>query len=159
MATRAGGGGGGGASWLSERNNFRNSESVLLKCLPSSFSSVQLTQFWRRCCLKIFKMAALASLGYWNGMILAILNLHVAPMPTPPSLGSIRLRVLEQMWFNDFQDGHPDGIAKRNDLSNSESLCCSDASRQVSAQSNLRFGKRCHLKNFKMATMVAILDN
>ena len=37
------------------------------------------------------------------GMILAILNLHVAPM-TPTSLGSIRLSVREQMWF---QDGHP----------------------------------------------------
>ena len=29
---------------------------------------------------------------------------------------------------------------------------------QVSAQSNLRFGRRCHLKIFKMADMVAILD-
>ena len=39
----------------------------------------------------------------------------------------------------------------------SESLCCSNASHQVSAQSYLLFGK-CHLKIFKMATMVAILD-
>ena len=29
---------------------------------------------------------------------------------------------------------------------------------QVWAQSTLRFGRRCHLKNFKMAIMVAILD-
>ena len=47
--------------------------------------------------------------------------------------------------FQPFQDGH-------NDLSNSESLCHSDASHQVSAQSDLRFGRRCHLKNFMMTT-------
>ena len=49
----------------------------------------------------------------------------------------------------------PSWIAERNDFSNSESLCRSDAYHQVSAQSNLRFGRRCCLKNFKMA---AILD-
>ena len=68
------------------------------------------------------------------------------------------------MWFQDFQDGcsgsHlPSWIAKLNDLSNSESLCRSNASHQKkkkkknSTQSNLRFGRRCCLKNFKMATM------
>ena len=67
------------------------------------------------------------------------------------------------MWFQEFQDGdpgihRPSWIAKLNDLSNSESLCHSYASHQVSAQSNLRFGRRCCLKNFKMAAMVAILD-
>ena len=41
------------------------------------------------------------------------------------------------------------------DFSNSESLCCSDASHQVSAQSNLLFGRRCHLKNMKMAPVEA----
>ena len=41
--------------------------------------------------------------------------------------------------------------------SNSESLCHSDASHQVSAQSVILFG-RCRLKNFKMASMAAILD-
>ena len=67
-------------------------------------------------------------LGYGNGTILAILNLHVATMPPT-----------------------------KNDFSNSESLCQCDASHQVSAQSALRFG-RCRLKNFKMATMAVILD-
>ena len=47
---------------------------------------------------------------------------------------------------------------QRNDLSNSESLRCSDASHQILAKSNLHVGRRCHLKNFKMATMVVILD-
>ena len=41
---------------------------------------------------------------------------------------------------------------------NSESPCHPDASNQVSAQSDLPFGRRCGLKNFKMATMAAILD-
>ena len=45
-----------------------------------------------------------------------------------------------------------------NDFRDSESLCCSHASRQVSAQSDLWFGRRCHLKNFKTATVAAILD-
>ena len=40
-------------------------------------------------------------------------------------------------------------------FSNSESPCHPDASRQVSAQSDLMCGRRCSLKNFKM---VAILD-
>ena len=58
--------------------------------------------------------------------------------------------------FEEFQDGCRS--VEWNDLSNSESLCHCDASHQVSAQSDLGFGRRCHLKNFKMATMVAILD-
>ena len=69
--------------------------------------------------------------------------------------------VWEEMLFEEFQEGPPwppSWIAKWNDLSNSESLCCSDASHQVLAQSKLRFGRRCRLKNFKMATMAAILD-
>ena len=57
------------------------------------------------------------------------------------------------MWFQDFQDW----TAKQNDLSNSEFLCRSDASHQVSAQSNLRFGRKCLLKNLKMVTMATIL--
>ena len=46
-------------------------------------------------------------LGYWNRMILAILFLHVSPMP-PTKLG-LNLTVQEQMWFQDFQDGHHGG--------------------------------------------------
>ena len=71
----------------------------------------------------------------------------------------------------------PSWIAEWNDLSNSESLCSSvlsikfwfnptyslggdvvNASHQVSANSDLLFGRRCPLKIFKMATMAAILD-
>ena len=48
-------------------------------------------------------------------------------------------------------------ILKRNDFSNSESLCRSDASHQVS-ESDLWFGRRCRLKTFNTAAMAAILD-
>ena len=41
---------------------------------------------------------------------------------------------------------------------NSESLFHYDASHQVLTQSDLRFGRRCRLKNFKMAAMAVILD-
>ena len=43
-------------------------------------------------------------------------------------------------------------------FSNSESPCQLDASHQVLAQADLRFGRRCDLKNFVMAAMAAILD-
>ena len=60
------------------------------------------------------------------------------------------------MLFEEFQDchhgGHLDIGAER--FSNSESSCHPNASHQVSAQSDLLFG-RSGLKNFKM---VAILD-
>ena len=77
----------------------------------------------------------------------------------PSSFGSIRLAVWEEMSFEEFQDGHHRGLLlpEQNDLSNYESLRRSDASRQVSAQSDLRFG-RYRLECFKMAAMAAILD-
>ena len=47
----------------------------------------------------------------------------------------------------------PSWISERNNFSNSESLCGSDASHQASVQSSLGFGRRCRLKNFKMAIL------
>ena len=49
----------------------------------------------------------------------------------------------------------PSLISEMNDFSSSESLCHCDASHQVLAQSNFRFGTRCRLKNFRMAAMRA----
>ena len=43
-------------------------------------------------------------------------------------------------------------------LSDSEFPCHPDASHKVSAQSDLQFGRRCGLKNFKTAAMASILD-
>ena len=72
-------------SWISEGNNFSNSES-LSHCDENHFSNSKslchcdashqvLAQsdlrFWRRC----------SQLGYWKGTILAILNLCVTVMP------------------------------------------------------------------------------
>ena len=54
------------------------------------------------------------------------------------------------MLFHDFQDGRH-LIAERKDFSNSEPLCRSDVSTQVSAQSDYR-------ENFKMAALAAVLD-
>ena len=47
----------------------------------------------------------------------------------------------------------PSWISELNDFSDSESLCSSSTSHQVLAQSDLPFGRRCRLKNFKMAAM------
>ena len=51
--------------------------------------------------------------------------------------------VLKEMSFVDFQDG----CNGTTWFSNSEFLCHSDSSQQVSVQSDLRFGRRCRLKN------------
>ena len=99
--------------------------------------------------------------GYRNGTILAILNLCVTVMP-PINFSSIGLRVWEEI--EEFQDGlpgvpwRPSWISEWNNFSNFESLCHYDASHQISAQLDLGFRRRCHLKNFKMAAMAAILD-
>ena len=76
-------------------------------------------------------------LGQPNGTILAILNRYVAPMlpikfqlnPTDGLGGNVVWRI-SNSW-----------ILKRNDLSISESLCCSDASHQVSDQSHMVWEK------------------
>ena len=96
-------------------------------------------------------------LGYRNGKILAILNLHMAPMP-PTKFGLNLTKGSGADVVSIFSRWPLSWIAEWNDFSNSESLCCSDASHQIMAQSNSWFGRRCHLKNFEMADMVAILD-
>ena len=95
-------------------------------------------------------------LGYRNRTILAIPNLCFIVMlpimfwlnPTYCLGGDVVLRI--SSW--------PPCISERNNLSNSESLCRSDASHKIPTQSYLWFWRRYHLKNFKMAPMAAILD-
>ena len=93
-------------------------------------------------------------------MILAILNLYVAPMP--PIKFQLNLTYgfgADVIWrISIWQPWRPSWISERNDFSNSESLCHCDASHQVSAHSDLQFGRRCRLKNFKMAAMAVIVD-
>ena len=97
--------------------------------------------------------------NHLNGTNLAILNLHVTPLPST-TFGLNLLNVREQKGLKSFKMATmgPFCISERNDFSNSESLCYSDASHQVSAQSILQFERRCCLKIFKMAEMAAILD-
>ena len=96
--------------------------------------------------------------GYRNKFFLAILNFHVTP--TPPTKFWLNLTYhsrADEVWrFSWWPPWWPSQISNQNYFSNSESLCHSDASHQVWAQSALRFGRRCLLKNFKMAPMAAI---
>ena len=64
--------------------------------------------------------------------------------------------VLEEISFEELQDGHGGHLGYRNGtilaiLNLSQSHC--DVSHQVLTQSDLWFGRRCRLKNFKMAIM------
>ena len=92
-------------------------------------------------------------LGYWNRTILAILNLCVTVMlpikfllnPTYSFGGDVVWRI--SRW----PPWQPSWISEWNNLSNSESLCGSNASHKVSAQSDLWFWRRYRLKNFKIS--------
>ena len=120
--------------------------------------SVQ-SDFWsgRRCSLKGFQDSCRCGhLRYRNGTILAILNLFVAPMPPTKFRISPTYDLRDVVWRG--PRWRQSWISERNNFSNFESLCRSDASHQVSAQSDLRFWRKCRLKNFKMTAMVAILD-
>ena len=95
-----------------------------------------------------------ASLDIATKIFLAILNLNVVPMPATRfglylTLGS-GADVVSR--FSRRPHRRPSWKAIRNDLSNSEFLCRSDSSHQVSAQPSLRFG-RCRLKIIKMAAI------
>ena len=98
-------------------------------------------------------------LGYLNGRILAILNFCVTVMlpikfwlnPTY-GWGDVIWRISRwHPWW-------PSWLSEWYNFSNSESLCCSNTSNQVLAQSHLWFWK-CPLKYFKMATMALWYGN
>ena len=127
---------------------------MLLHCPSQSFRSIRLT-IPEILFEDLYDGRHGGHLGYRNGMILAILNLHVAPMPPTkfqlnPTQG---LGADLGSRFSRWPPKQPSWIAERNYFSNAESLCRSDASHQVSGQPDLRFGRRCRLKNF-----TAILD-
>ena len=64
------------------------------------------------------------------------------------------------MSFEEFQDCRPGGHLGHQNGTILAILYLCDASHQVSAQSDLGFGRRCLLKNFKMAaTIAAILES
>ena len=98
-------------------------------------------------------------LGYRNGTILAILNICVTVMPPikfqlnrTSGLGGGRLKNFKMAALAAILD------IGTELFSNFESLCHCDAFHQVSAQTDLGFGRRCRLKNFKMAALAAIME-
>ena len=99
------------------------------------------------------------NLGCRDRTILAILNLCVTGMPLTkfwlnPSY------VWEEMSFEEFQDGRYGGhLGYRNGtILAILNLCVTVMPPIVSAQSDLRFGRRYRLKNFKMGASLAILN-
>ena len=94
-------------------------------------------------------------LGYLNGRILAILNLCVTVMLSIKFWLNPAYGLGDVLWrISRWRPWRPSWISERYKFSNSESLCCSNASHQVLAQSHLQFGRKCRLKYF---TMTAIL--
>ena len=123
--------------------------SMSLRCLPSSFGSIGPT-VWKEMSFEEFQDGRHGGhLGYRNGTILAILK--------PPIKFGLNLTYgfgRNVIWrLSRWPPWLLSWILEWNDFSNSESLCHCDASHQVSAQSNLRFGMRCRLENFKMAAI------
>ena len=110
-----------------------------LRCLPSSFGSIRL-KVWEEMSFKEFP----------DGTILTILNLYVALMP-PIKFRLNQCLGGDVVWrISRWPPWQPSWISEWNDFSKSESLCRTDASHQVSAQSDLWFWRRCRLSNFKM---------
>ena len=144
-------------SWIAKHNIFSNFESVCHSDASHQVSAKSNLQFWEELLFEEFQGG---HFGYWNRKNLAILNLYVTLMPSikfrlNPTYGlgvNVVWRILK------WPPWRPSWISEWNDFSSSESLCRSYASHQVSAQSDLWFGRRCHLKNFKMVAVVAILD-
>ena len=109
-----------------------------LRCLPSSFSSIQLT-LWEEMSYEEFQDGRCGDhLGYQNGTILAILNLHVSPMPPIKFQHNLiyRSRADVVRLFPRCPPWRPSWISERKDFSNSESPCRPNTSHQVCAQSD-----------------------
>ena len=89
-----------GPSWISE----------FLRCSDASHQvSAQSNTVWEEISFEDFQDGRHGGhLGYWNEMILAILNLHVAQC-LPSSFGSIWLMVWEETSFEELQDGRHGG--------------------------------------------------
>ena len=144
-------------SWISEWEDFSNSE---FPCQNDASHQVlaQSHMVWEGMAFEEFKVGRHGGhFGNRNGTILAILNLYITTMP--PIKFRLNLSYClegDVVWW--ISRLRPPWILEWNDFSNCESLCHCDTSHKVSAQSDLLLGRRCRLKNSKMATMVAILD-
>ena len=135
---------------------------MLLQCLSSSFGSIPPT-VWEEMLFEVFQDGRPgyqirwqgSHLGYRNRTILAILNLYNSPKPSIKCQLNLTYCLRLDVVFSRWPPSRPSWISEQNYFSNSESLCHCDASQLVLAQSNLQFRRRCHLKNFKMATMAS----
>ena len=147
--------------WDNERQlYFSNSDSISLRCLSSSFGSIWLT-VCEEMSFEEFQDGHHGShLGYQNRTILANLNLYVALMPSIKFWLNLTYNLGgDVIWrVSRWPPWRPSWISEWNYFSNSESLSHCEASHQVLAQSALQFGRECRWKNFKMASMAAILD-
>ena len=127
-----------------------------LRCFLSTFGSIGLT-VWEEMLFEEFQDGH--HFWYRNGTISAVLILYNPPMP------QIKFRLNptyglggDVIWrISTWPPWRPSWISEWNYFSNFESLCHCDTSHQVLAQSYLRFGRRCRLKNFKMVTMAGHL--
>ena len=126
-----------------------------LGSLPSSLSSICI-MVWEEMSFEEFQTAPVVAIL----ANLAVLNLHVSLMsPTkfqPNPFYRFRADFVSRLlsrppWW-------PSWLLERNRFSNSKTPCHPNASHQVCARSDLSFGSRHDLNNFKMATMGAILD-
>ena len=114
--------------------------------LQPSFSSIRHKVFEEMSFEEFQETGYGGHLRYWNWMILAILKLHVAMIPSAkfqfnPTYGlggDVVWRISRsRLWW-------PSSILKLNDFSNSETPCCPDYGfNQVLVQSDIWFGK-CH---------------
>ena len=89
--------------------------------------------------------------GYCNKMFLAILNLHGALLPPIKFWLNLTYHSgADEVWRVSRWPpwGPSQTISDKNDFNNSESLCGSDASHQVWAQSGLWFGMRTSYEEF-----------
>ena len=95
--------------WISEQNNFSNSESLYCSDAFHQVSALSNLQFGRRMLFEEFQDGHHSGhLGYRNRTILSVLNVHVNQC-LPPSFGLIWITVWEEMSFEDFQDRHYGG--------------------------------------------------
>ena len=132
--------------WIFERNDFSNSESLCHCDAPHQVLAHFNLRFGRRCLWRI---------SWWTSWILERNNVSNSESPFKFWLNPTYGLGGDVVWSI---SRWPPMISEQNDFSNSETLKLSKASHQVSAQSDLFFGIRCRLKNFKMAAVAAILD-
>ena len=135
-------------SWISERNHFSNSKSL---CCPDAFHLLLHPTFKMAGGDIVWRFSRWLT---WRPSWISERNdFSKSKSPCDPNASCQVSRWWPSTWqctgaevvsrFSRWLPRRPSWRAKRNDLSYSESLCRSDASHQASAQSNLRFGRRC----------------